>query len=434
MSDLNITKEQIDAWSAVRRSNSYKQEAADVASGIQALNFTLDDDLPFSEFASYCNSLMHNANPVSLGWEQGITIRLGINAMKCFRRGIDEEGIKDFCALFELVQGYMRAERDTAIKGKNRWENIWLAEMSGLLATHIDLMPVESYEKFLTNASSYGFIEQFDSQCFDNELFDPNHCFGEYKNCHLNQGFKAILNHCFTKHISIPIDDPSIRASALVKLSILLDRIDQHGIRMMAYQVDMLLIAQTMSLMTRCYEENADKDTKDILAKGISSLANIALRDIGERHSMRRNSFRPPNALTQWQKWLDRKPLRDLCSKISKASQAMRLNEDEPLVASAVRRFRLQVLTDALYAQESCSRHIKSSSRFSGTTALFSRMSEVMTLECSDQLHCKNVMAEFPKKSKSTIISFLPEGELKKELLLKYSRARGEVLSFSLGL
>ena len=180
-----VTKADLENWKSKRedelRSDRGRctQEACDAAYELSKVDYTLDDSLSFSEFVAYVKDLLSIVPHANLGRSYSVRIELGMAALKCFDRSRHEADVEHLAWLFSTVEEELRQERDT--HGSNRWDNKWIEVMTVTLSKNIDILPVESFARFLKNSSSYTVMQiKYDAEPLDNELFDANHCF-EYQ-------------------------------------------------------------------------------------------------------------------------------------------------------------------------------------------------------------------------------------------------------------
>mgnify|MGYP003482140175 FL=1 len=428
-----ITKADLGEWVEKSRSNTVNYVASDACDLIRNSKAKLAPDVSFTEFTEAILHLCDWVPSVSMGWPMQMRSYVCTAALTVFDRNEMAGDGDSLGVLFERADGYLRELRDSKY-----WNGDGFVQLKKSLQDNIDLMPVESYKRFMEEAASYGLKHYTDGKKdddIDNGLFYGHEEDYRHKQLFTNQALKAIINHGFTAGTSTEALEETDGISESLKVSDVLLKVASAGVRMPAFQLDILQVSQLMERLILSFLKADDADQRTRLSDGVEALAAITLRAPGEEARSRTNCFRPYFNATNWRIWMDTDPLRSFAHAVAYFAESAIEVEYNPKIATAVKTLRMQLLIDGTLTAQAMGRQATTKTvELNKCRVIMGDFVRKLMIPCEQYLMEKGALNGLDIKARTVLISLLPQGATKIHLLKNNQRAKGQVLMDDIGL
>jgi hypothetical protein len=427
-----ITKAVLRDWAERSRTNQVNQVSSDACDVIRNSQHKLAPDVSFTEFSEAVLDLCNWMPSASLGWSIAMRSYVSTAALTVFDRATMANESVALGRLFERADKYLCELRDS-----NCWDDNGFLQINETIRRNVDLMPAESYQHYMENAASYGLKHSMDSgKSVDQELFyDHEEDYHNHKQLLTNQALKAVINHGFKNGTSSEELENTDGVEESLRVSDILSRMAQAGIRMPVFQLDMLQVTQLMERLILSFVKTKDEGLRARLSDGAEALAAITLRVPDAAPTARTNCFRPYYHATNWRVWMDTEPLSRFTHAVAYFADAALDVDYNPKIASALKTLRMQLLIDGTMTAQAMGRQrTPKAIELNKCAVLMGDFVRKMMIPCEQYLMDKGALAGLDVKARTVLISLLPQGETKLHLLKQNKASKGQVLMDDLGI
>lgn len=427
-----ITIEDLERWDSVSDLSQVNQQVINAAELIVEKKSKLHRSVKFDRFARSVRQLADKMpSTIAIGWKEEIRSMLYTASLGVFKPETMSGYVSDFERLFELSVDDLQEQRDTG-----RWNVYALPKICAALTKNIDLMSVETYRKFLECSISFTLKqreagpEKAERHVFffaDAGLENHSHIFS-------NHGIVSLLKQGVGKGIYSDVLGSPGRIDSALNTAKAFTALDDVGVRMKAWQLDMLLVTQVVERLTQAHGSTDDKALRDQLSRGVLAIAGVFCRPISEKPTMRGNCFRSYLFPTDWSVWMDPEPMAVITKQMSIAIGSTKSNGCA-VIEEAVKRLKMQLLIDATLCAQSLAPKNGKQTKFRDQSAIsVAKFIRFLVPACEEPMSRPGALKGLNIQAKAVLIGLLPHGDSRKTLLKSNKRAKGQVLMDDLGM
>jgi hypothetical protein len=427
-----ITAEDLARWAGIEDLNKITQEAINASELMRDQGWRLDPDVSFKALVKTVLGLAQKM-PSSLrrGFEVEVSCALYTSALMTYDRETMASQIEDFERLFEISVKALREQHSF-----RRWNETSSKRLAESLSKNIDLMQVDSFTEFLKHSTRLS-VDLQDHRVCDGEkvlLFGAAESFKNHRQLFTCSGISCLANQLIKEDSSKSTLGMGGDVCGALGTAKLLIAVHEAGIFMTAWQLDRLLITQVLERLTQAHKALSDQAEREILANGVKAIAGIFSRPIGVKPTMRDNCFRPYLYPTDWKSWMDPEPMKALTEHL--ATTLSYIDSDgSSIITEAVAQMKMQILVDGTLCAQSLApkNGAQTNSRHACAVAM-ANMIRALTPDCEEPLGRPGAMKGLDHKARAVLISLLPKGSVRLDLLRANKRSRGRVLEDDLGM
>lgn len=428
-----ITRQDLRRWEAISDCREVNQGVIHAYELIRDSGYRLDPSIPFREFkAAVIDLAAKMASVISFGRDVEIRSQLFAQAIQVFDHSSMGADLEDFEDLFQLVVEDLRAQRDT-----RRWDVIALPKICEAFTRNLEFMSASTFARLLDLSSSFTVKQR---ECGPEHL-EKKLFFGvaseiqDYTQVFNNLGLIALVNQGVGEGIETDTLGSSGSLDAALRTARTLEKINDAGISIRAWQLDALLAFQVLERLTQAHKACTAPDARLAIERGVRAMAGVFAISDGQKPSMRSNSFRPYLDPTNWKIWMDVEPMAFLTSKLSETVKSIDGSCGHEL-HEAVGRLKMRLLIDATMCAQSLAppkTGKQTKSRIECAVSMANLIRDLVP-SCEIPMGRPGALYGLNFQAKTVLVGLLPMGEVRKELLRANKRVKSQVLMDDLGM
>lgn len=394
----------------------------------------LANDLTYAEFSDVFGQVLHGHPDNPLTYSITNRTEAGLLALRAFDREkhASERDVSGFCNLFEKTTRAMVAMHDA--KSIWMWTSVpWMREV---LEVNMDLMRTSSFAQFIHEGSSFsrrylGLNQEY----LDNRIFTTGPGLDFDSQTTANQGLRSLINNCFDlkRSDSITIDRALENEVGVRRLAKVLNELHQMKVTAPAYQKDLILTAELITLFSKAHTRMSSEVSANELSTSIGSLVNMAMTPVKSIGKIRQNLFRPGYTEKQVSFWSTTATAESMASVLPRLIREMPENHPDSIARSAIERFRHQVGKDAYQALANAIPHMHKKTGKPPAAAYFKIAVEVSGGRIDEGVE-NSYLSNLQTKEIADLIGTLSGNKHKVRLMKRNPEVKGDVLSNDLGM
>jgi hypothetical protein len=393
------------------------------------------DDLSFAELAQVVAGVLRAYPEYSYTQWPSNKIEAGLLALREFDRTIhtSEMDVSGFCDLCRItVAAMVKLNEEGGV-----WMPVAVPWMREILETNLDLLDVPSFAQFVEQGNAFDKRYLTNDEYPDKRVFAPNLGLPLtfYKTATVNQGLRAVINHCFDMkpHDSISLQDALANTPAVLRMAGMMNDLHFHGVKMPAYQKSLALTGQLIHIFSSSLRHSlADSDSKKV-SDAIRALVDMTMTPVKKVGKIKENRFRPGHTSKTVVYWSPAESARGYAKMLLQSCEAIEDLDLDPETQKSIERFRFQVGQDAYQALENVLPYLNKPDGSAGAVAYFTLATCISPDEKRAELE-RSYLSKLEKAELAALIASLPSKVARVRLMKLNPEVKGTVLMSDLGL